>query len=530
MRLKHVHIIDYKNLKNFEFNFESDNFLDVFVGKNGTGKSNFFEALIEIFRHLNEFHSGGRDIDFDYRITYLINGKSTSIEWANGQLKINGRVRKTLGTTTPLPDNILVYYSGHNNTVSNLIGTYQEAFQSRIKSADFSDSRYFLGIGADYKQLLLAVCLLKSKDSICHRFICQKLGIAETGAELRLVLKRPYYARSSEYDVQNNDDTDKFWKADGITKVFLSQLVECAAPAPTNGCVRTEGYVSSSDKYILYLDPAKITDKFQDEPAHELFNRFDSLKVLEMLEDISVPLKLTSGEEANTSFFSDGQFQSVYIFAITELFKERHCLTLLDEPDSFLHPEWQHEFLSQIFEISDAAAQTNHTLLSSHSASTISSSEDNLISLFEIDGNTVKVSRVPKGAVITSLSAGLITFSESEARLSIHQLLRSMDGPVLFTEGISDDVILESAWTKLYPNEKRPFTIQNAFCCSFLGSLLRRSDLQLNHPDRVFFGLFDFDDAYNEWNGCKGEDLETDPGKCLRRLWKTPPPCARMAV
>jgi predicted ATPase len=517
MRLKHVHISDYKNLRNFDITFDSDNCLDVFVGKNGSGKSNFFEALIEIFRHLNELSSGGKDIDFGYRITYEINGVSTSIEWTSSKLKINGRERKTLGRTTPLPDNVLIYYSGHNDTVSKLIVDYQEAFQSRIKGADFSDSRYFLGIGADYKQLLLTVSLLRTEDSSCRRFICQKLGIAETGTELRLVLKRPYYARSSEYDVLNNDDTDKFWKADGITRVFLNQLVDCAAAAPTNGRVRTEGYVSSSDKYILYLDPAKIAVKFQAEPAHELFNRFDNLKVLEMLEDLSIPLKLTNGEEADTSFFSDGQFQSVYIFAITELFKERHCLTLLDEPDSFLHPEWQHEFLSQIFEISEAAAQTNHTLLSSHSASTISSSEESLISLFEIDGTTVKVSRAPKDTVITSLSAGLITFSESEARLSIHQLLSSVDGPVLFTEGISDDLILETAWKKLYPAEKAPFAIQNAFCCSFLGNLLRRGDLHVNHPGRVFLGLFDFDDAYNEWKGCKGEVLETDPSKCLAR-------------
>ena len=517
MRLKHVHISDYKNLKNFDFTFERDNFLDVFVGKNGTGKSNFFEALIEIFRHLNEFDSGGREIEFDYRITYIINGKSTSIEWANSQIIINSRVRKTLGNTTPLPDNILVYYSGHNSTVSSLIGTYQEAFQGRIKSADFSDSRFFLGIGADYKQLLLTVSLLKSEGSSCRRFICQKLGIAQIGTELRLVLKRPYYARSSEYDVQNNDDTDKFWKADGITKVFLNQLVECAAPAPTNERIRNEGYFASSDKYILYLDPNKITKIFKDDAPHELFNRFDNLKVLEMLEDISIPLRLTNGVEADTSFFSDGQFQSVYIFAITELFRERHCLTLLDEPDSFLHPEWQHEFLSQIFEISGAAAQTNHTLLSSHSASTISSSEDSLISLFEIDGKTVKVSRVPKDAVITSLSAGLITFSESEARLNIQHVLSNKTGPVLFTEGITDEIILKTAWSKLFPGVHRYFEIQNAFDCSFLSNLLRRDDFYSNHPGRKFFGLFDFDEAYNSWNSINGDIIENDPGRCLAR-------------
>jgi recombinational DNA repair ATPase RecF len=55
MRLKSVYISQYKNLKNFDFAFDGNSFIDVFVDKNGTGKSNLFEALIEIFRYLYEY-------------------------------------------------------------------------------------------------------------------------------------------------------------------------------------------------------------------------------------------------------------------------------------------------------------------------------------------------------------------------------------------------------------------------------------------------------------------------------------------
>ena len=37
-----------------------------------------------------------------------------------------------------------------------------------------------------------------------------------------------------------------------------------------------------------------------------------------------------------------------------------------------------------------------------------------------------------------------------------------------------------------------------------------------NHG-KPLFGLFDFDEAYNEWNGIKGTDEETDPFKGLCR-------------
>ncbi len=55
MRLKSLTIGQYKNLKDFTLGFDGGSFVDVFVGKNGSGKSNLFEALIQIFRHPYEF-------------------------------------------------------------------------------------------------------------------------------------------------------------------------------------------------------------------------------------------------------------------------------------------------------------------------------------------------------------------------------------------------------------------------------------------------------------------------------------------
>lgn len=512
MRLKHVNISGYKNLKNFDLSFESDSCLDVFVGKNGTGKSNLFEALIEIFRHLDG--ADDAQLDFDYEIVYEIEGEMTEVAWKNAALSVNGRIQKTLGSA-PKPDNILVYYSGHNDTVSRLIEEYESSFRKNIKRADASETRYFIGLGSDYKELLLTTILLQPEPSICRQYICRRLGIKSVAPDLKVTLKRPYYARDKDqFDILNEDKGTWFWRAEGSTKDFLNLLYSCASIQPENGPIRTEGYLANDDKYIFYVNCGKLSEAFSGKDPHELFNALDKLKVLDMLDGMSVELELLTGGPAYTSHFSDGQFQSVYIYAITELFKTRHCLTLLDEPDSFLHPEWQHEFLSQIAEISDAAAQTNHTLLSSHSASTISSSNDSLISLFEIDGNTVKVSKVPKAQVITSLSAGLITFSESEARLNIQHVLRNTTGPVLFTEGITDEIILETAWLKLYPGIVRPFEIQNAFDCSFLRNLIKRNELYQKHPHRIFFALYDFDMAYNDWSQ-HGNDVEVDPYKGL---------------
>ena len=144
MRLKSVFISRYKNLKNFGLSFDGTSFIDVFVGKNGSGKSNLFAALIEIFRHLYEFDNKG-EIGFDYAVKYVINEIEKETVWKEGNLTVNGKVRKSIGDT-PLPDNVLIYYSGHNETVTSLVQRYEADFRKRIKGANPDESRRFIGI------------------------------------------------------------------------------------------------------------------------------------------------------------------------------------------------------------------------------------------------------------------------------------------------------------------------------------------------------------------------------------------------
>jgi hypothetical protein len=218
-----------------------------------------------------------------------------------------------------------------------------------------------------------------------------------------------------------------------------------------------------------------------------------------MIDDDSIPVRLRAQVEVTSRAFSDGQFQSIYLFAISELFKNRDCITFLDEPDAFLHPEWQYDFLSQVLQISDQAARTNHILMSSHSASTISARVQTRLRVFEANGQAVVAAQKEKSEIIGTLSAGLISFSEKEAQLNIEHVVGATSKPVLFTEGVSDVAILDTAWRKLFPHRRRPFDLVQAFDCAFMRNLMRRDHLYQNNPHRKFFALFDFDSAYQDW-------------------------------
>ena len=522
MRLRRLYLSKYKNLNNFELKFTGNSFIDVFVGKNGTGKSNMFEALIEIFRQLYE-----QDYltDFDFELEYEIEGTDQFIGWewtAERYYKIEDEERKDAKKVARnlLPDNVILYYSGHNEKVARLISAYEEGFKRELKEANEGDIREFIGIGNDYKALLLSVLLLQPDGCKAKDFIKEKLGIASIGNEVFIALKRPYYAKKKGYEVDRFDPKTSFWKAQGITRTLLDRIdgvkrsVEERArddgyQAPTNA-------TSYDDVYQLYLALEAFQQTFADTGSQELFNQLDNLRTIEMLDDISLNLTLIDGTKSDVEHFSDGQFQSIYIYTIVELFRGKNCLTLLDEPDSFLHPEWQFDFLKQVFEIADDAIVQNHVLMSSHSAVTLIPHNEKKINIFKEAKNRVICHPITKSKAIENLSRKMIKYKEDEQIISIIHKVEMGKKPILFTEGTSDQDIIKTTWNKLY-DTALPFHVIHAFNCDYLRRILSDERVLKEAREKPIFGLFDFDKAYNEWNYIRAgkEMLEANPHKGL---------------
>lgn len=515
MRLKYVFIKEYKNLKEFEITFDGSSFIDVFVGKNGSGKSNFFEALIKIFHHLHD----DEDTGFDYMIVYEIGGKDIQIEWKVEEQKrfINGKERKSLGKT-PFPDNLIVYYSGHNKQVAHLIEQYENSFRKKIKVASLEDSRFIIGVGSEYKSILLTLLLIQDNQNKATNYLKSKMQISAISPHFNLMLKKPIFADNrlkqlGFVDIDIAETKTHYWGADGITFALLKQLEKCIKDSFTHGDI----YNRDKDEYILPIDIELFQKEFEVLSTIDKFKMFDNLKTLDMLKSISIDLELLSGTRIGIEDFSDGQFQSIYIYAIVEIFKELNCITILDEPDAFLHPEWQYIFLEQISEISSDSVN-NHILMSTHSASTLIPFDENNINLFRISGNSVLWTKQVKKETINELANHYIQYSEDEGKLLIDNVIRSSSKPILFVEGPSDVYILNTAYKKLYSGEDIPILIQDAFDRGFIKVLLSRNTTYTLHPNKKFFGLFDFDDAYEDWRtlGATTEVAEIEKGLCRK--------------
>ena len=156
--------------------------------------------------------------------------------------------------------------------------------------------------------------------------------------------------------------------------------------------------------------------------------------------------------------------------------------------------------------------------MTSHSAVTLIPHEKNKIRFFDLKDNHANCYSLDKRVAINKLSSDLIKYSEQEQLLSIINAIQIEKKPVLFTEGSTDPIILKEAWYKLYEDEM-PFIPFYAFSCTYINQLLTDGRIQAEMGGLPVFALFDFDKAYDQWNGLNGHIIEKDPFKGLIKKW-----------
>jgi predicted ATP-dependent endonuclease of OLD family len=132
MRITHLYIKNYKNLKDFTWELSPHSPVITIVGKNASGKSNLLSAIVHIFGRCNTFLGGkavrGKTIkDFEFSITYQteFRGNNTSITFKYEDEKYalyqNNDPLDALQDEGVLPARIFVYYAGESKALSNII-------------------------------------------------------------------------------------------------------------------------------------------------------------------------------------------------------------------------------------------------------------------------------------------------------------------------------------------------------------------------------------------------------------------------
>lgn len=189
---------------------------------------------------------------------------------------------------------------------------------------------------------------------------------------------------------------------------------------------------------------------------------------------------------------------------------------LLDEIDSSLHPSMIKRLIS-VIENLFVKEYGFKVILATHSPSTVALAPEYSIFVVEKEGLN-RIHQQNQSEAISLLTEGFATLNKGNGDLSISYNIAKTNLPVLFTEGITDKIIIETAWKKLKGNKEMPFYVQDCFDAAFLRNMLLRTDSFLHTYNKKFIVLFDFDKAgYDSWNQfCEKSNLfESDPHKCL---------------
>jgi len=364
MQLKKLYVKDFKILKDFHIDFPKDNkrCISIFIGINGSGKSTILEVIVRILSDaiLREEAKFGFDLNYSIPVRQLseaieigdLNIKlSAKDKGGKIQIKISSKhgdiyegnipTKDKLGAIfrkhqitnqTVFPDNVVIYYSGLSEIMKEICEPHSKILSEHNRGEYIGVNNSFFYFQQEHFNIIL-ITLLSFEYGEIPNFLINKGKIKDVQS-IKIRLQKPEWLRSN---IQN------FWGYEGSAKNFLDYLKE-------NAILETW----QNEMIIITIAGQQKLFQIRENLPEErkLFNHFNAMLIDGLLKDISFNLIGENGEIF--SQFSEGEQQAITIKGLTTLLFQNSSLFLFDEPDTYLHPKWQREFITDIEEIVSA--------------------------------------------------------------------------------------------------------------------------------------------------------------------------------
>lgn len=367
MRIDKVYIEDFKNLKKFCIDLDENQMNTVLLGQNATGKSNFIESIVLIFKYLDLSGEGTRKYpNFKYWIQYKCSGHVITVDYTGSSYSINiDRSSKNItlkdffcekGKREYLPRYVFTYYSGISNRLDKIFWEHQSIFYNNIIKSDFKKDKlddlrrlfYVKQIHSFF--VLMAFFALPKIESSSKKFLLDVLEIEDLESVL-FVLKKAKWS--------NKNGDERFWGADGLVKEFLSVLWDYSlAPIYEEKLVNIDFRKQETQNrlYLFLKDKKQLKDFAKDyfdinneKPSNTfLFKALESTYISDMLEEVKVKVKKTRDGKVSFKELSEGEQQLLTVIGLLIFTREDESLILLDEPDTHLNPLWKYDYLDYL--------------------------------------------------------------------------------------------------------------------------------------------------------------------------------------
>jgi predicted ATPase len=471
MHLIRLTIPKWKNLNDLTVHFDQDTFTSVFVGRNGTGKSNVLEALIIIFRDLDleettqlfayelEYSCRGAHIFIDSDPIRAI-GETIRIRVDGEEVSRQKFSRK--GGGAYLPSHLFIYYSGQSTRMVSHFEKHEGSFDQALRKGRDMPLRPLL-----YVRLVHSMFALLSffwNDNAADRaFLKRYLRIKDLDSVL-FVLKKPSWYSPS----RNNQGDPRFWGALGIVRDLLGKLYDLAL-CPLR--VKHRGAKGGTDdRLYLFLKDKEDLLAFGKsyKTRKDFFSALESLHVADLVQDVRARVRLENVDGSLTfRELSEGEQQLLMVLGLLRFTCEEEALILLDEPDTHLNPAWSLDYVNLLEEVVPKSYGT-HVVMATH---------DPLV-LAGLQAKQVHVMRRDQGGRITA------THPEKDPiGMGVSALLTS---DIYGLRSELDSKTLEKLDLRRRLTFKKNRTIKDEETLAELNEWIKRKDFTRSDPDPMF--------------------------------------------
>lgn len=424
MRIDYVNITEFKNLKDFEIDLD-ENFMEtVLLGQNATGKSNFIESLVLIFKYLDL----EKPCDFEYKIKYLCRGKNIVVDFKEGKYEFYIDEKKITvaefnrNKNDYLPKYVFTYYSGISNRLKEHFDQHQKRFYDKIIKPDVEHSeidnlrRLFYVQTVHSYFVLLAYFSFEEQEKESIEFLKTVLGIEDLESIL-FVLHKPGW---------NGKGDERFWGADGMVQEFLEKVWDLSIAPIYDEITIPINFRKTTKQQRLYLyvsnkEKLKELAKVYDSNTG-FFKALESTYISDLIEEVRVKVKKRNvNGELSFKELSEGEQQLLTVIGLLKFTRDEESLILLDEPDTHLNPIWKWRYLQYLKDVVNTEKDATQIILNTHDPLVIGSLVKEQVRMFTNDNGIIKALAPdvdPKGlgvaGILTSELFGLPTTLDEE--------------------------------------------------------------------------------------------------------------------
>lgn len=380
MQIEFVKIKAFRNLSNFEIDFSQ--MKTVLIGQNASGKSNFLEAIVLIFKQLDYLDDDIKEeFFFEYEIVYrcykekikIIRKRDEQGKIKYSFLKFNGNknaFEEDIYMDIPkfkenkdkyLPKYIFAYYSGlgNSNRLEEHFEKHKEDFARRAmkrKDNNVPEPPRMFYCELIHSQLsLLSFFIDNAPDALA--FLKENLGI-DAFQSILLTIQQPDWS-----DAAKKKEDPKSFGSTGVVKNLIHYLYNNVAFAPMRDTVKLKArlwekkaHKTGVDVVHLYINDFKKISEYVKENKWDGFKFFHTLNtayVSQLLtkEGIKVRVKKTYADRILFKDLSEGEQQLLTVLGLMRFTHTEEALFILDEPDTHLNPLWRWKYMEFIDKI-----------------------------------------------------------------------------------------------------------------------------------------------------------------------------------